>query len=334
MDLTTYLGSFNPASVCTNYLGDSGSQLGTGIAISSSVVVPNGQPFVVVINAHRPGIDCGQFCFTLESVACGVTCPNNVALGTGPGSTQCGANAPFTVTQSCGAAVNCSAGGFPVQSGDFFPVGMTSVSCSDGSHQCSFDLTVNDTTPPATSCPAPTSAPASSDACEAPVPNIVGGVSAPDNCVPGSQVTIGCLPTAGTPVGLGTTTLTCTASDGTNQAGCSTGFTVLDTDPPAVTCPTDITTDADPESCATDVIYETPSATEACGGANVVCMPPSGSSFPVGSTAVTCTATDEANNSNPCMFRVDVKAPEGACPAIFSDGFEFGLTNTWSAKTT
>src|SRR5262249_38763837 len=35
-----------------------------------------------------------------------------------------------------------------------------------------------------------------------------------------------------------------------------------------------------------------------------VCSPPSGSSFPVGATTVTCTATDAAGNSASCSFTI------------------------------
>ena len=38
-------------------------------------------------------------------------------------------------------------------------------------------------------------------------------------------------------------------------------------------------------------------AEDDCGEVKVVCEPPSGSSFPPGSTVVTCTATDAAGNT-------------------------------------
>jgi hypothetical protein len=156
IDLTAYLGSFVPSNVCTNYLGDSGAQLGNAESVSSSVTVPAGATFVVVAAAHRPVNDCGQFCFTMSSVACGVTCPDDITMGTGPGSTQCGANVPFTASASCGGTATCTANGSQVSSGDFFPVDTTTVSCAAGVSQCSFEVTVDDTTPPTAACPAPT----------------------------------------------------------------------------------------------------------------------------------------------------------------------------------
>jgi hypothetical protein len=40
----------------------------------------------------------------------------------------------------------------------------------------------------------------------------------------------------------------------------------------------------------------------------VVCVPPSGSPFPRGTTLVTCTATDASGNESTCEFPVVVKA--------------------------
>lgn len=317
MDLVSYLGSFSPANVCTNYLGDPGSELGGGTSVSSSVIVPAGQNFVVVAAAHRPGNACGQFCFTLGAAACAITCPNNIVVGSGPGNTQCGANVPFSATQNCGAAVSCTASGSPVVSGAFFPVASTNVTCSDGGSQCSFDVTVNDTTPPVATCPAPTSTTASPDACQATVPNVLPSLTVADNCAPGDAISIGCSPPAGTIVGGGTTTITCTTNDGTNQSSCTTGFTVLDVTAPDITCPLDITTSAAQDACTASVSFATPIGTDTCGAANVVCAPASGSPFPVASTPVTCTATDLSNNSQPCTFNVaveDTQPPAIACP--------------------
>jgi hypothetical protein len=39
----------------------------------------------------------------------------------------------------------------------------------------------------------------------------------------------------------------------------------------------------------------------------VLCTPPSGSSFPVGTTFVTCTATDASGNQAACQFPVTVR---------------------------
>src|SRR6185436_10614223 len=52
--------------------------------------------------------------------------------------------------------------------------------------------------------------------------------------------------------------------------------------------------------------------------APVVCAPPSGSTFAVGTTPVSCTATDVAGNTGTCSFTVtvsDTQPPVASCPA-------------------
>jgi hypothetical protein len=47
-----------------------------------------------------------------------------------------------------------------------------------------------------------------------------------------------------------------------------------------------------------------PVVTDNCPGATFVCAPASGSCFPIGTTTVTCTATDAAGNTATCSFAV------------------------------
>ncbi len=72
---------------------------------------------------------------------------------------------------------------------------------------------------------------------------------------------------------------------------------LVDTIAPTLVVPTPITVDATSPSGAV-VTYDV-SATDSQGGSGVasaICNPPSGSTFPVGTTTVTCTATDNAGN--------------------------------------
>ena len=54
------------------------------------------------------------------------------------------------------------------------------------------------------------------------------------------------------------------------------------------------------------VSFDTPSATGGQGTVTVTCTPPSGDTFPVGTTAVTCKATDTLNRTAECSFPVTV----------------------------
>lgn len=104
-------------------------------------------------------------------------------------------------------------------------------------------------------------------------------------------------------------------------------FWPRDNQPPLIPCPPDLFVIHDPGQCSkSNVTYSVSAYDNPCGGANVVCTPPSGSTFPLGTNTVTCWATDAAGNSNSCTFNVFVKELEIA----------FGATNgeavvTWPA---
>jgi uncharacterized repeat protein (TIGR01451 family) len=74
---------------------------------------------------------------------------------------------------------------------------------------------------------------------------------------------------------------------------------------PQLTCPADVTAPATSTSGAV-VAYPSPSVSNACGSVMVACTPASGSTFPIGTTTVTCTATDRLGNTGKCTFPVTV----------------------------
>jgi HYR domain-containing protein len=90
----------------------------------------------------------------------------------------------------------------------------------------------------------------------------------------------------------------------------------FDETPPTITCPADVVQGNDPGLCSAVVTYPAPAASDNCPGLNVVCTQPSGSIFPVGTTNVSCTATDGAGATAGCTFKVTVNDVEG--PVITS----------------
>ncbi len=54
------------------------------------------------------------------------------------------------------------------------------------------------------------------------------------------------------------------------------------------------------------VSFEAPSVKDGEGSVNVSCTPASGENFPIGSTSVTCTATDSLNRTGTCSFSITV----------------------------
>src|ERR1041384_1613203 len=84
--------------------------------------------------------------------------------------------------------------------------------------------------------------------------------------------------------------------------------TVNDTQPPSITCPANIFVAAAsrcPIATSRTVNFSV-TASDNCPGVTVVCSPASGSIFPVGTTSVTCTATDAHGNTATCSFTVTV----------------------------
>jgi hypothetical protein len=124
-----------------------------------------------------------------------------------------------------------------------------------------------------------------------------------------TSVMVKCAPASGRPFDLGTTTVTCKATDKSgNQATASFTVTVVDTTPPVFsTPPVNITMDATSPAGA-KVTFTKPSATDASDhDVTVVCAPASGSTFPIATTAVTCTATDDSGHTATTTFNVTVR---------------------------
>ena len=79
-----------------------------------------------------------------------------------------------------------------------------------------------------------------------------------------------------------------------------------------VTCPANITVSNTPDFCTAVVNYPAPTTGGTCG--TITCTPPSGSTYQLGTTTVTCTASAGPS----CAFSItvdDTQAPALTCPA-------------------
>ncbi len=221
-----------------------------------------------------------------------LTCPGDIKT-TATSASGATVTYPAPTVTPAGTAVSCSP-----PSGSTFPVGTTTVTCSArndcGPATCSFTVMVM--APPRVTCPPNQSVCAVAGATSAvvtyPAPTV-----APD------VASVSCTPASGASFPLGLTTVTCTAVSGTMTDTCS--FTVRVQARPAITCPANITTTAaGPGGGGATVSYTTPTATPA--GTPVTCAPASGAAFPIGTTTVTCTATNECGTAT-CSFTVTVQ---------------------------
>ncbi len=129
--------------------------------------------------------------------------------------------------------------------------------------------------------------------------SIDGGSTDPD----GDAFT--CVQSPASPYALGSTavTLTCTDVHGTSSS-CTGTVTVVDATAPDLACPGDQTLECDDGGA---VATFAASAGDSCDSSpTVACAPPSGSTFPLGDTEGTCTATDDAANTSTCTHVVTV----------------------------
>ena len=117
---------------------------------------------------------------------------------------------------------------------------------------------------------------------------------------------------------IGTTTVTYTALDPNgNSATCSFDVVVEDNEDPIVACPANISVSNATGACDAVVTYSA-TVTDNCS-ATLSYSIASGSTFPIGVTPVTVTATDPSGNVSTCSFNVTVTDTEypvlTACPA-------------------
>ena len=121
-------------------------------------------------------------------------------------------------------------------------------------------------------------------------------------------ITTQCAPASGSAFDVGTTTVTCTASDALQQsASCSFAVTVR-APPLELSCPAPVQAQSF-DGRPVVVAFDSP---RPAGGQPPVatrCTPASGSAFDVGTTNVECTASDASGQSASCAFTVTVLGP-------------------------
>jgi hypothetical protein len=172
------------------------------------------------------------------------------------------------------------------------------------SASCSANVTIDDTTPPDVACPPDTI----TIECDAPVPTFEPLFI--DLCDPEPDIT------AISGIALGecegeemiSRSMTATDSSG-NASSCSQFVEILDRTPPSLSCPADISVQATSSGGAV-VNYLVPSSSDNCdpGVTTATCTPLPGL-FPVGTTTVECSASDDCGNTAVCLFLVEVLPP-------------------------
>lgn len=299
--LENFLSSATDSGACRQrVLGDYQQVKAVGNTFYG-VFTGNGVPFGRPFANHDP-------IFFRVPLVCEITCPANIT--TSNNANQCGAviNYPAPTTLSCGT-VSCNPA-----SGSFFPVGVTTVTCTtEAGPSCNFTITVNDTQAPTIACPANITRPTDPGLCSAVVtyPNPTVSDNCPNVGAPN------CAPPSGSIFPKGVTTVNCSVADASgNTANCSFTITVNDTEPPVIVCPNNIiAVTVNPGDACVPVNFIV-TAADNCPGVTFVCVNDanpaqiitSGFCFPTvpSCTTIRCTATDTSGNTAVCTFRVCV----------------------------
>ncbi|GEQ85770.1 hypothetical protein ULMS_12780 [Patiriisocius marinistellae] len=193
---------------------------------------------------------------------------------------------------------------------------------------CAFNVTVSDAIPPTIICPADQAESADSLGVFT-LLDYTGLATTNDNCM---VVSVTQMPVPGTVIGLGTSIITLTVSDGTNTADCTFNITITDDTPPMISCPANQVGEVDANCMFTLPDYTSLATTSDNGGIVTVTQSPiAGTMISTGVTIVTLTADDGNSNTANCAFNVtviDTTAPMAMCVAPFSISLDnFGMAN-------
>lgn len=289
---------------------------------NSGAFFPTGTTFVSFRAADNAGntTTCSFNVTVNDTQAPNITCSANIVRPADPN--LCGTIVTYLATS---ATDNCSNPTVTritgLASGSFFPVGVTvntfRATDSNGlTATCSFTVTVNDNQPPTLNC-AP-NAVYNND------PGLCGATktyalpTAVDNCsIPGQPVLISGL-ASGSFFPVGTTINVWRVADlSNNTSTCSVTITVNDVEKPKITCQADLLRGNDFGFCYAKL----PNIGQPVFSDNCAVYGLSNNSpitFPVGSTTVLWTITDNHGNTNSCTQNVtieDREYPVITCPS-------------------
>jgi uncharacterized repeat protein (TIGR01451 family) len=279
---------------------------------------------------------CTQTVTVNDTEAPKITCPTDVSVTSPTGS--CAATVNLGVPT---ATDNCDGTEVPVPSRsdnkpitDPFPVGTTTVTWtatdSSGNHSsCNQNVVVLDNEPPRITCPSNVTTTTDPGTCSASNVN-PGTATATDNC---SVATVSGMRSDGQPLDApypkGTTTITWTATDlSGNKSSCTETVTVVDNEPPRITCPAPASASAD-ANCQAPVpdMRSGATASDNCGQVTVTQSPAPGTMEGLGPHPITLTATDSSGNSSSCTTTFTVNDTTGPTITLSSQTFSLSPPN-------
>jgi len=329
----------------TAYL-DPGTCQMTGIVLGNAIASDMcSEPVTITNNAplsYPPGVTqvtwtaidacnnvttCIQLVTVIDEQPPTVDCPDGVTVDAEPGLCEAYVDVPSPiVTDPCPYTITNSKTGTDNAS-SVFPVGTTIVTWTitdffNNITTCLQEITVTDNQAPTITCPDDVFMTAPAPACTLVVTQIDPPVLT-DNC-PISQLVLSWEKTGattgtgtgsvnGTLFNVGVTTVTYTVTDqGGNTDFCSFNVTVNDDVPPTViSCPGNISTNVEPGQCDKFVNVPLPTVIDPCGEIVTIENDFNNTAnasdiYPVGTTLVTWTFTDNSGNISTCSHTVTV----------------------------
>jgi formylglycine-generating enzyme required for sulfatase activity len=327
VDATAPVLSGLPASVSASATSASGASVTFGGASATDSVgtatvtyspasgstFPLGTTTVTVTATDSVGnTSTGTFTVTVGDTTAPVLTlpPNATADATGAG----GATVSYAAATATDAVSATPVITYSQASGTVFPLGTTTVTvtakdAADNTSTGTFTVTVGDTTAPVLTLPSN----ATADATGAGGATVSYAAATATDAVSASPA-ITYSQASGTVFPLGTTTVTVTAKDAADNTSTGTfTVTVSDTTAPVLTLPSNVTAEATGAGGAT-VNYAAATAADAVSATPAITYSQaSGTVFPLGTTTVTVTAKDAANNTSTGTFTVTVS---GQAPTL------------------
>ncbi|MEM9917484.1 MAG: HYR domain-containing protein [Bacteroidota bacterium] len=315
-------------SSVTYTLEQSGSNIGSGNDDASGTAFPTGLTTVEYIANDRFGnADTCSFTVTVadDELPTWSNCPADITVFA---DASCMGNPTWSAPI---AADNCAVIRIDSSqaSGSAFGLGTTLVTytafdAANNSASCTFNVTVQDNTPPTfDNCGANNLVLTYLPDCRA-----IGfwdAITATDNC---GTAMITCTHNPGDTLNEGTTRVVCLVVDmAGNTNRCEFDLEVRDTTPPvANSCPPNVVVSVDEGRCTANVTWDQPIFSDNCTSPTLSSTHPSGFDFPLGSTTVTYTATDASGNTATCSFDVTVSDDER--PVVLCDSIRVRIDGT------
>lgn len=295
--------------------------------VAGTTINANTQIILTVEDENNNQTSCNFFAIVVDTIKPSVTCIDTmqVAINSSCQYTVTDLTSSLTISDNCTSLGNMGITQNPPNGSVEY--GLTSVLFTvmdDQGNQstCSTILQAIDTEAPQITCPNPSPINNGTN-CNYTLTNYGGSTLVLDNC---SDYSLTQNPPAGTSLVAGDQTITMTVIDaGGNTESCSFTLTIIETQDPTISCPTNITT------CNPVVSYSAPVYADNCISTlsqTDLSGLTSGDTFPVGFTIQEYTVTDASGNTETCAFSVQVLDYPAAAIILNDTTLVCGATST------